>query len=131
MAQECGSCRFCVDMVKRGGPGTLKKPCLLRRCVVAPERGGGALARAQARLPAKRPAEGPPGVGDVVWAFLDGDALRPTPARVLAVGDVYGVAAFGGDGVATEAARVLGFRAEFSRVHAGASEKHLYDAPVV
>jgi len=32
VAEECGVCRFCQDDVKKGGPGKLKKPCILRRC---------------------------------------------------------------------------------------------------
>mmetsp|Transcript_44406 Transcript_44406/g.100413 ORF Transcript_44406/g.100413 Transcript_44406/m.100413 type:complete len:103 (+) Transcript_44406:42-350(+) len=27
-AAECGECRFCLNMKKFGGPGTLKQPCL-------------------------------------------------------------------------------------------------------
>ena len=29
---ECGSCRFCLDMTKFGGPGKKKKPCYQWKC---------------------------------------------------------------------------------------------------
>ena len=31
-APNCGVCRFCLDMPKFGGVGTLRQPCLQRRC---------------------------------------------------------------------------------------------------
>ncbi len=35
LAEECGECRFCLDMTKRGGPGVLRrKPCIERACLV-------------------------------------------------------------------------------------------------
>mmetsp|Transcript_4476 Transcript_4476/g.13238 ORF Transcript_4476/g.13238 Transcript_4476/m.13238 type:complete len:113 (-) Transcript_4476:37-375(-) len=30
---QCGTCKFCLDMISRGGPGKLKKPCEKRICV--------------------------------------------------------------------------------------------------
>jgi len=33
LAQECGNCRYCLDMKKRGGSGTLRRPCEMRGCV--------------------------------------------------------------------------------------------------
>ena len=32
LANDCGTCAYCLDMVKYGGPGKKKKACLLRRC---------------------------------------------------------------------------------------------------
>ena len=31
-APECGDCKHCLDRPGRGGPGTLKQKCLLRKC---------------------------------------------------------------------------------------------------
>lgn len=31
-AENCGTCRFCIDMPKNGGSGTLRQPCVLRTC---------------------------------------------------------------------------------------------------
>jgi len=31
-APECGECAFCLDKPSRGGPGTKKQKCLLRKC---------------------------------------------------------------------------------------------------
>eukprot|EP00615_Pteridomonas_danica_P004691 CAMPEP_0114369336 /NCGR_PEP_ID=MMETSP0101-20121206/31599_1 /TAXON_ID=38822 ORGANISM="Pteridomonas danica, Strain PT" /NCGR_SAMPLE_ID=MMETSP0101 /ASSEMBLY_ACC=CAM_ASM_000211 /LENGTH=462 /DNA_ID=CAMNT_0001520145 /DNA_START=5 /DNA_END=1393 /DNA_ORIENTATION=+ len=31
-ATECGVCKFCLNMRKFGGPGTLKQPCVQRKC---------------------------------------------------------------------------------------------------
>jgi len=31
-ASNCGKCNFCRDMPKFGGTGTLRQPCLMRRC---------------------------------------------------------------------------------------------------
>ncbi len=31
-AKDCGLCRFCQDMVKFGGKGTLKQSCVERKC---------------------------------------------------------------------------------------------------
>ena len=31
-ADECGECKYCLDMAKRGGPNTHKQPCVHRRC---------------------------------------------------------------------------------------------------
>jgi len=33
LAPQCGTCKFCLDMISRGGPGKLKKPCEKRVCV--------------------------------------------------------------------------------------------------
>ncbi|KAJ8598889.1 hypothetical protein CTAYLR_010272 [Chrysophaeum taylorii] len=33
LATECGTCRYCLDMKKRGGSGTLRRPCERRGCV--------------------------------------------------------------------------------------------------
>jgi len=33
LAPECGNCRYCLDMKKRGGSGTLRRPCEMRGCV--------------------------------------------------------------------------------------------------
>jgi len=35
VAPNCGECRFCLDMPKFGGVGTLRQPCLQRRCTKA------------------------------------------------------------------------------------------------
>ncbi|KAM6952260.1 lysine-specific demethylase 2A isoform 1-T1 [Lycodopsis pacificus] len=32
--KECGTCQFCHDMRKFGGPGRMKKGCLMRRCLM-------------------------------------------------------------------------------------------------
>mmetsp|Transcript_1418 Transcript_1418/g.1869 ORF Transcript_1418/g.1869 Transcript_1418/m.1869 type:complete len:422 (+) Transcript_1418:212-1477(+) len=32
-AIECGKCRYCLDMKKRGGSGTLRRPCEKRGCI--------------------------------------------------------------------------------------------------
>ncbi|XP_056295326.1 lysine-specific demethylase 2A [Pseudoliparis swirei] len=32
--KECGNCQFCNDMRKFGGPGRMKKGCMLRRCLL-------------------------------------------------------------------------------------------------
>ena len=32
-ADECGKCKYCLDMAKRGGPNTLRRPCVNRVCV--------------------------------------------------------------------------------------------------
>jgi hypothetical protein len=32
LTESCGECHFCKDMVKFGGPGTLRQPCLKRVC---------------------------------------------------------------------------------------------------
>lgn len=31
--KECGNCHFCQDMRKFGGPGRMKKGCILRQCL--------------------------------------------------------------------------------------------------
>ena len=31
-ADECGTCKYCLDMPKRGGPNKLQLPCVHRRC---------------------------------------------------------------------------------------------------
>ncbi len=31
---DCGKCKHCRDMRKFGGPGSLKKPCALKKCKV-------------------------------------------------------------------------------------------------
>merc|ERR1719239_1610269 len=31
-APECGECKYCLDMPKRGGPGIKKQRCILRKC---------------------------------------------------------------------------------------------------
>lgn len=31
-ATECGLCKFCLNMKKFGGAGTLKQPCVQRKC---------------------------------------------------------------------------------------------------
>jgi hypothetical protein len=36
-SQNCGTCRFCLNMRQFGGPGTLKQPCMQRKCIGAPE----------------------------------------------------------------------------------------------
>ena len=34
LAEECGTCNYCLDMPKRGGPGVLRrKPCIERACL--------------------------------------------------------------------------------------------------
>ena len=33
LADDCGECRFCIDMVKFGGPGRKKKRCIHRQCL--------------------------------------------------------------------------------------------------
>ena len=33
LAEDCGTCRFCLNMPKFGGSGAMKKPCLQRRCL--------------------------------------------------------------------------------------------------
>ena len=33
VAKECGTCNFCKDMKKFGGPGRLKKACIQRKCL--------------------------------------------------------------------------------------------------
>uniref|UniRef100_UPI0035901C94 lysine-specific demethylase 2B-like isoform X2 n=1 Tax=Myxine glutinosa TaxID=7769 RepID=UPI0035901C94 len=33
MRTECGSCNFCKDMKKFGGPGRMKQSCLMRQCI--------------------------------------------------------------------------------------------------
>ena len=30
--EDCGSCKFCIDMIKFGGPGRKKKRCIERVC---------------------------------------------------------------------------------------------------
>ena len=32
LRQECGHCKFCMEMKKYGGPGHLKKACIQRVC---------------------------------------------------------------------------------------------------
>ncbi|XP_057706006.1 lysine-specific demethylase 2A isoform X2 [Corythoichthys intestinalis] len=32
--KECGDCQFCLDMRKFGGPGRMKKGCVLRQCLM-------------------------------------------------------------------------------------------------
>ncbi|XP_077588352.1 lysine-specific demethylase 2A [Stigmatopora nigra] len=32
--KECGDCQFCLDMRKFGGPGRMKKGCILRQCLM-------------------------------------------------------------------------------------------------
>jgi hypothetical protein len=32
-ADECGACKYCLDMAKRGGQNTLRRPCVKRACV--------------------------------------------------------------------------------------------------
>ena len=32
-AQECRTCKYCLDMPKYGGAGTMKQPCVLRTCL--------------------------------------------------------------------------------------------------
>ena len=29
---DCGQCRYCLDMVKFGGPGKKRQACILRKC---------------------------------------------------------------------------------------------------
>ena len=33
IAPDCTKCEFCLDMIRYGGPGRLRKPCKLRKCV--------------------------------------------------------------------------------------------------
>ncbi|GMH65315.1 hypothetical protein TL16_g04167 [Triparma laevis f. inornata] len=33
LARECGKCKACVNMVRNGGPGTLRLPCQERKCL--------------------------------------------------------------------------------------------------
>lgn len=33
LADDCGECRFCIDMAKFGGPGRKKKRCIHRQCL--------------------------------------------------------------------------------------------------
>ena len=33
IAPDCTKCEFCVDMIRFGGPGRLRKPCKLRKCL--------------------------------------------------------------------------------------------------
>ena len=33
LGENCGQCRFCLNMKQYGGPGTLKQPCIQRRCL--------------------------------------------------------------------------------------------------
>jgi len=33
IAPDCTKCEFCVDMIRFGGPGRLRKPCQLRKCL--------------------------------------------------------------------------------------------------
>jgi len=38
---DCGSCKFCLDKRKFGGPGKLKKRCEMRQCIIPKKVGGG------------------------------------------------------------------------------------------
>ncbi|KAJ1462379.1 hypothetical protein M885DRAFT_505182 [Pelagophyceae sp. CCMP2097] len=41
-AEECGTCKYCLDKPSRGGAGTMRRPCISRRCVAAVPRRAGA-----------------------------------------------------------------------------------------
>lgn len=53
MATECGTCRYCMDMKKRGGSGTLRRPCERRGCVATSS--GEHSASATSGRPSKKP----------------------------------------------------------------------------
>jgi len=40
LMNDCGSCKFCLDKRKFGGPGKLKKRCEMRQCVIPKKVGG-------------------------------------------------------------------------------------------
>ena len=43
-ADNCGTCKFCLDMLKFGGAGILRQPCLRRRCQNKSNASSGAVA---------------------------------------------------------------------------------------
>ena len=50
-ADECGTCKYCLDMPKRGGPYKLHQPCVHRRCEHIPRPTTLAARAADARPP--------------------------------------------------------------------------------
>ena len=40
-AVECGVCKYCLDMKKRGGSGTIRQACKERKCQQVTTAGGG------------------------------------------------------------------------------------------
>ena len=77
LADECGTCKWCLDQTKRGGANTLRRPCIFRRCeqVYDDSKARFRAARGStATTPAEeRPDE--PGPGTRVWALFDDDSL--------------------------------------------------------
>lgn len=63
-APNCGACRFCLDMRKHGGAGTLRQPCLQRRCTSKASDG---------EVPA------PAGVAGCPMDFCGSSSLAPVP----------------------------------------------------
>jgi len=74
LADECGTCKWCLDQTKRGGANTLRRPCIFRRCEQVYD---DSKARFRAARGATAPAEEPdePGPSTRVWALFDDDAL--------------------------------------------------------
>lgn len=75
LADDCGTCKFCLDQTKRGGPNTLRRPCILRRCeqVYDDSRARFRLAQGAATPTAEEVDE--PGPGSRVWALFDDASL--------------------------------------------------------
>ena len=48
-ADECGTCKYCLDKAKRGGSGTLRRPCVNRVCAQSAAAMSRALAAAKSR----------------------------------------------------------------------------------
>ena len=76
LADECGTCKWCLDQTKRGGPNTLRRPCIFRRCEQVYD-DSKARFRAARGSAATAPAEetDEPGPGTRVWALFDDDSL--------------------------------------------------------
>ncbi|KAJ1452911.1 hypothetical protein M885DRAFT_300033 [Pelagophyceae sp. CCMP2097] len=75
LADECGTCRMCIDMKKRGGPGTIRKPCENRACVQKYAAGDAAAAPRERKYKAPR---------QPAIAYSVVKKPRPDPARPFA-----------------------------------------------
>lgn len=75
LADECGTCKFCLDQTKRGGPNTLRRPCILRRCEQVYDDSKARFRAAQGAANATVEEVDEPGPGSRVWALFDDASL--------------------------------------------------------
>ena len=75
LADECGTCKWCLDQTKRGGPNTLRRPCIFRRCEQVYDDSKARFRAARGSTSTTHAEEPEPGPGTRVWALFDDDSL--------------------------------------------------------